>query len=312
MIQNSKIKEAVLERLEREGIQPRSRLYWLSHEYAFWSAWGLSVLLGALSLAVLSFSSVYMGYSLYEATHDNFLTFLVDTLPFLWLIAAIFMVVASYFNIRHTKKGYKYPVILVIGSSLGFSVLGGLALHYIGAGYYLDRFLGEVSDSYQSRVEFEARLWQAPEFGRLVGQAVLPDEVGAIKGFLFTDIDDRSWPIIGSELGQRESELLRSGRKVKLLFATSSQTGEEMFVACGVFPWTLDEVPMIAELREERSEFVHRVEERRHRFNEIIEETKNERVEQRPENLPTSSVLAIKAVPVDNGPCGLLPLFRAR
>lgn len=305
------MKETILERLQRENITPRSRLYWLTHEYAFWAAWGFSVVLGALSLAVLSFSSVYMGYSFYEATHDNFWTFLVEALPILWLIAAAFMVMASFFNIRHTKKGYKYPVILVIGSSLGFSLLGGFALHYLGAGYYLDRFLGEVSETYQSRVEFEARLWEAPAFGRLVGRATPLDEVGVVNGFLFTDIEDRSWPIVGTELGERESELLRSGRKVKLLFATSSKAGVEMFVACGVFPWMLDEVPLIAELREDRAEFVHRVEERRHRFAEMIEENKGRPIGPPLENLPTSSTLAIEEVPVDNGPCGILPLFKA-
>lgn len=313
MSQRPDIKETILERLEREGIMPRSRFYWMTHEYALWAAWGLTVLLGALSLAVLSFSSVYMGYSLYEATHDDFLTFLVDSLPFLWLVAASFMILASFFNIRHTKKGYKYPVILVVGSSLGFSILGGAVLHYLGAGYYLDRFLGEVSSTYQSRVEFEAHLWQAPPYGRLVGQAEPVDKSGSIKGLLFTDIDDRAWPVVDSELGEREFELLHSGRKVKLLFATSSVSGEEVFFACGVFPWMLDEVPVIAKFKESRAEFTDRIEERRQRFANLIEKTKEgERSADPLPSMPTSSIVAVQEVPVDNGPCGVLPLFRTK
>jgi hypothetical protein len=255
-----------------------------------------------------------MGYALYEATHENFLTFLVDSLPFLWLVAASFMILASFFNIRHTKNGYKYPVILVVGSSLGFSILGGAVLHYLGAGYYLDRFLGEMSDTYQSRLEFEARLWQAPKYGRLVGHAAPPDAVGAINGFVFYDIDERPWPMADSELGERESELLRSGRKVKLLFATSTVGGEEAFYACGVFPWMLDEVPAIAKYKESRAEFINRVEERRERFATVINNMKSKErpLGPSPTDMPITSTMAIEAVPIDSGPCGVLPLYGSR
>ena len=311
MTQSSKMKDAILKRLESEGITPRARIYFLAHEYALWGAWGATVLLGSISLAVLSFSSVYMGYALYEATHDNLLTFLIDSLPLLWLGAVVLMVVAAYFNMRHTKKGYKYPVILVIGSSLGFSVLGGVVLHYLGAGFYLDRFLGEVTGAYESRMEFEAHLWQAPKLGRLVGHAELPDEAGAIKGLLFTDIEDESWQLIPEGLSEREAEMLRSGRKVKIIVATSSETGAEVRIACGVFPWMMDEPPVVAKWREDRHKFLERVEERREKVAAIIDEAQG-RVIIIDEKMPTSSTLALEEVLVDSEHCGLLPLFRAR
>ncbi len=315
MTHTSRMKDAVLKRLEAEGITPRSRLYFMAHEYALWGAWLATVALGAVSLAVLSFSSVYMGYALYEATHDNLLTFLIDSLPFLWLIALALMIFAAHFNLRHTKRGYKYPVILVIGSSLGFSVVGGVVLHYLGAGYYFDRFLGEVSGAYESRLEFEAHLWQAPKQGRLVGRAELPDEAGVIKGLIFTDIEDESWQLIPEGLNEREAEMLRSGRKVKIIVATSSETGENARITCGVFPWMMDEVPVIAKFKENRDRFVKRVEERRAKVGALMEEVEA-RIEREPkeddETMPTSSTLAIEKVPVDSEHCGLLPLYRAK
>lgn len=303
-----------MKRLEAEGITPRSRLYFMAHEYALWGAFVATILLGAVSLAVLSFSSVYMGYALYEATHENLLTFLIDALPFLWLLALGLMIFAAHFNLRHTKKGYKYPVFLVIGSSLGFSVVGGVVLHYLGAGYYFDRFLGEVSNTYESRLEFEAHLWQAPKQGRLVGRAELPDKAGAIKGLLFTDIENESWQLVPEGLSERESDMLRSGRKVKIIIATSSETGAEVYIACGVFPWMMDEVPVIAKWKEDRQKFLERVEERREKVREIIGEKTGEldAEDMMGEKMPTSSTLALEEVPVDSDHCGLLPLFKAR
>lgn len=307
----SKFKESVLERLEREGITPRSRLYWITQEYSLWAAWGASVLLGAISLAVLSFSSVYLGYSLYEATHNTFLKFLLDSLPTLWLLAFLVMIVATYFNLRRTKNGYKYPIFLVIGSSFGFSVLGGMVLHYAGGGYYLDRFLGENLTAYESRMEFEARMWQNPKAGRLIGRAKPPDAAGVIDGFVFTDINDASWQIIPEGISERERELLMAGRKVRIMVATSTDTGGEVFVVCGVFPWMLDEVPVVAKWREDRDRFVERVEERREKFKVIVEELKGGEVEKLPEQ-STSSVALLEDVPVDTGPCAKLVLFRPR
>src|SRR5690606_21014678 len=109
--QNS-LKDSVLERLEKEGITPHSRYYWLSYEYAFWAAWLISVFLGSVALAVLSFASVYIGYSLFEATHGGFLTFFFDTLPYIWLVAFAALTLVAYFNLKNTKRGYKYPLSL--------------------------------------------------------------------------------------------------------------------------------------------------------------------------------------------------------
>ena len=202
---NNKIKESVLERLEREGITPRSRLYWLSYEYAFWGAWLLSVVLGAVALAVLSFTSLYIGYSLYEATHQSFLTFFFDTLPYLWFLAFAGLTIVAYFNLRNTKRGYKYPLYLVVGSSFGFSVVGAVVLHSLGAGFYLDHYMGQHLKSYQSRAEFEAQMWQNPLEGRLLGVLKAPSD-DDLKQVLFTDVNNEDWDVTITELRTRDAE----------------------------------------------------------------------------------------------------------
>lgn len=275
-MENHTMKEDVLSRLEREGITPRPRFYWLSQEYGLWAAWIASVAVGSVALAVVSFSSLYIGYSLYEATHDNLLTFLMDTLPYLWFLAFAVMAVAAYFNLRHTKKGYKYPFILMIGSSFGFSILGGMFLHYLGAGYYLDRFLGAHLESYQSRAEFETVMWQAPIAGRLIGAVEAGQVTDTIPGALFTDVDHHEWQLAINELGEREVKLLRSGKKVRLIIATSSESAPEAVVVCGVFPWLLDEAPMIAKLRDDRRQFVDNIAKRHQRPPVTLEEVKGQ------------------------------------
>ncbi len=270
---NNKIKQSVLDRLEREGITPHSRLYWLSYEYAFWAAWVLSVILGAVALAILSFTSLYIGYSLYEATHQSFLTFFLDTLPYLWLLAFGSLTLVAYFNLRNTKRGYKYPLYLVVGSSFGFSVVGAMMLHSIGAGFYLDQYMGEQLESYQSRAEFEAQMWQNPLAGRMLG-AVKRLEYGDQEQVRFIDVKNEEWNITITELRPKDSELLLSGRKVRMLVATTTEDVRDGMVACAVFPWILDDAPGVTKWREERNNFVEEVEERRAKLLDLLEDIK--------------------------------------
>ncbi|OGG86185.1 hypothetical protein A2392_01855 [Candidatus Kaiserbacteria bacterium RIFOXYB1_FULL_46_14] len=261
------LKESILSRLEKEGIEPRSRLYWLSHEYALWGAWGATVLCGALALSVASFASLHIGYALYEAAHDNFLTFLFDALPYLWLVTFFLLVAAAYFNLRHTKRGYRYPIVLVVGSSIGFSVLGGGLLHWLGAGWYLDQMLGKAVPAYQSRAKFEEEMWQKPLAGRLVGQVV--EEINEKEDFLdFIDADGESWHLNTEELREHDIKLLKSGEKVRILAATSSELSEDALYVCAVFPWILDHAPGLREWREDRAEFIENVKMPRERFRE--------------------------------------------
>lgn len=317
--QKQNIKDTILRRIEAEKIAPRSRIYWLAHESSLWVVWLVTVIIGAFALAILSFSSVYMGYSLYEATHENFFTFMMETLPYLWFLAFVLMIFAAQYQLRHTKKGYKYPVILVIGSSFGFSIIGGIFLHYIGAGFYMDKVLGETLSAYQSRAEFEELIWQNPEAGRLIGRATTTQQEISIPGVVFVDIEDKQWQVLADDLRVREKELLNSGQKVRILVATSSDQLKDVFVVCGVFPWMLDDVPVVAKWREDRREFVDNVKERRAKIIGIVKELKqNEADTEEPMLLPngemvaTGSAIALNTVSGDPTPCSHLSLFRAR
>lgn len=260
------IKETVMSRLENEKIEPISRWYWLSHEYALWGAWGASVLFGALAVSVASFASLHIGYALYEVSHNDFTDFVFDALPYLWLSTFFVMVIAAYFNLRHTKRGYRYPIFLVIGSSIGFSVLGGGLLHAVGGGWYIDRILGEVVPAYQSREKLEERFWQAPMAGRFVGRLIEdlePAESGVVK---FIDSDNKTWLLNLEELRERDLSLLQSGQRVRLLAAPSGDDDEDILSACAVFPWLLDHAPPFREFQENRKMFIEGIREEREKF----------------------------------------------
>ena len=259
----AELKDAVLSRLQKEQIKPRSRLLCLASEYSIWTLWALSVVFGAVSLAVIQFASLRTGYAFYEATHESFWEFVLEALPYLWLGVFGLLTVAAYYNLRHTKKGYKYKFSHIILSSLGLSLIGGAGLHAVGVGYYLDTYAGQMSGLYESHEEMEIRLWQDPTAGRLVGEYAESD-------LLFVDESGEEWELELSDLHERDLDVLKTGEKVRVLGAKDEDT-EKIFHVCGVFPWLTKRPPALSELREDRKEFVERIRSRKPEFKKRLE-----------------------------------------
>ena len=245
------LKESVLARLEEENIKPRSRYLCLLENYSIWALWGFSIIFGAVSLAVIQFSSLHTGYSLYEATHDSFLELALESLPYLWLLVFILLILAAYYNLRHTKKGYKYKFSHIVLSSLGLSLVGGAVLHAAGIGYHLDTYAGRMSDMYESHEEIELRLWQNSKAGRLVGEYKESD-------LLFVDARGQEWQVDLSELHENDIYLLQTKDRVRVL-GVPDPTTTNLFHLCGVFPWMLKRPPALAELKKDRQAFLERM-----------------------------------------------------
>ena len=164
------LRELVFDRIERENVCPRSRLFFQSRECVVWSLWLLTVLVGALAIAVSLFVVTHRRYALYEATHDNFLTFFATVLPTVWVVIFLLMIGFAIYNVRHTRRGYRRPLWMIAASSVVLSFAGGSLLQMLGLGAVIDREFGDLMATYPSQERMERALWQAPAEGRLVGR----------------------------------------------------------------------------------------------------------------------------------------------
>lgn len=249
---------AVLGQIEGEHIAPHSRLFFVAKEAGVWSLWLMTVIFGALAIAVTTAVGAYRYATGYELTHESFFGYAAEVLPSLWIFVFGAMTFLAVYNLRHTKRGYRYSVMVILGSSLLGSLTGGLALHLVGFGFTLDHLLGTYVPSYQSQDKVELRLWQRPEQGRLVGipdmSVVLPD--GSIR---FKDVKNGEWSLVVEELPARDAELVAAGGQVRLIGEVVSLT-PPVFRVCGVLPW-------LKERFEERREMAHLREELRERMN---------------------------------------------
>lgn len=251
------LKETLFEKIESEQVCPRSSFSFLCQECLVWFVWLLSIAVGALTVAVSMFVVTQRQYSLYEATHDNFLTFMVGALPYIWMVAFGVMVYVSIRNLRCTKHGYKYSVHAVIVSSVVLSLFGGVALQHYGLGYSVDNAIGNRVAGYLSQEKLERKVWQAPDEGRLLGKQVL-NTASPEKVLIFEDAEGNRWKMNVKELTSQDFDLLGTERTVRLL-GKAVDNEQRLFHACGVFPWMVDKNITLGELRNQREQFVDRV-----------------------------------------------------
>lgn len=227
-------KSTVLKRIDEEKVCPRSRLFFHSRECFVWFFWFVSVLIGALAIAVTEFVVGHHQYALYELTHSSYITFLVDIIPYVWIVAFAVMTIVAVYNLKHTKRGYRWPVWMILASSMVLSFFGGTLMNILGFGHELDKQVGlHMSVMYTSQKDREMGWWQSPAEGRLVGVQV-HTTMRPTSTLIFEDIHKKRWVVEISDLTDTERELLGSADEVRLM-GMYYDDPVESFRACGAF-----------------------------------------------------------------------------
>lgn len=250
---SSTVKDRVFTVIEEQGVEPRARYVFWCQNWLVWALWGVSIVVGALSVAVLAFASTHQYYALYEASHDNFVTFFFDVLPLLWFGVFAGLLVLAAWQLRRTKRGYRFSLSVLGGSSLIFSLMLGGLFHLGGFGFVLDKRLGEIAPMYESQLKMERKIWQNPAEGRLIGM-----QRGAAQSSTsvqFIDTAGQQWTVTVTDLTEADVLYLAEGNRVRLLGAQSTSQVAE-FYACGVFPWMLDGPMPMKQVSEARQDFV--------------------------------------------------------
>jgi len=256
---NKPLKTALFERIKHDNVCPRSRWFFHSRECVMWFLWFLSVVVGALAIAVTLFVVRYQQYALYEATHNSPLIFTVEALPYVWIAVFALMVYVAMYNLRHTKHGYRYPLWTILASSVVVSFAGGSALHMVDLGYSVDRTLGQHMGFYTSQDKYQKKLWQNPREGRLLGVQVYTT-LSPTTTIIFRDSTGTSWIMDVSELPELDTAVLASNQTVKLM-GMMIREDIHHFHACGVFPWVYQKDMTADVLQAQRQVFNERIKE---------------------------------------------------
>ena len=133
----------------------------------------------------------YNGLDFYQKTNKSLAEVIILTLPYFWLVFLALFIFVVYYNIKHTKKGYRYSLVLIIGISVAASLVLGILFHRIGWGQDIDDILGERAPLYGQVFNRQMDFWFEPQEGRLTGLIISQDE----KGLSILDLEGNTWEV---------------------------------------------------------------------------------------------------------------------
>ena len=156
-----------------------------------------TILIGAVTAAVLLYVARYQQYAVYQALCDNGIAFIISVLPIVWILLIVVAVIVAYFEMI-TPKGYKYSFLKVTGLTVIAILVLGTVFELLSLGSAVDRKLGKMSGMYTSRTR-ETAVWQRPNEGRVVGVTT--------NDTTFVDVTGQQWQIVETELKPNEVRL---------------------------------------------------------------------------------------------------------
>ena len=225
------LEKKVLEQIEKRGLVPRSYAYFLARRSVFWTLAVVSVVLGAISVAVIIYGA--LDYLVADSFPDDEIPFddVFENLPFVWVaILALFMV-SALFGVHKTKHAYRYRVSgLVAGVVLISVFLGGL-LQYFDVGRQVHQYLNAHVAAYERLVRSKEDRWSAPETGRLGGRVLA---VGKSRTLTLQDFRGKAWTVDFTAAKVALSEpLLDEG----IIAIRGVKTGPGAFRATAIEEW---------------------------------------------------------------------------
>lgn len=217
------IKET-LKKIEEKNIAPKPKWHHTLRDYAFWAFFGLSIILGACATSTIIYLLASHDWDVHNYLHESLFEDIFNSLPYLWIIILVLLVLFAFYQAKKTKSGYKYSPYLMVGISVILSLLLGLALFYSFLDLGIHEFLSNHVPIYNSLVCSETAVWNN------VGSGLLNGEVIAIKSddeFTLKDCNGKIWQVQYDQSQWLEKIPLQVGMKIKMV---GTQEGDSNFI----------------------------------------------------------------------------------
>ncbi len=208
--------QKLVEKIKEEKMAPKPRWHFLLKNQVVWVAGTLALLIGAVAVSVMIYLLKNNGWELQAQTNKSILEFFLLTMPYFWIIFLGTFVFILYYNVKHTAKGYRYPVWIIAVSGVLASFLLGSILSLFGVGRAIDNVLGERAPLYEKVINRQLSFWFNPAEGRLAG--VIASEV-ADGNFYLVDPAGEAWQITSQNLRDDApmADFLKVGEPVNLI-----------------------------------------------------------------------------------------------
>lgn len=221
------LEKKILDKIKKESLAPTPRWHFLLKEWLVWLLGGLSLLVGAAAVSVMLYLSKNNDWMIYEQVGRSFASWFLLSLPYFWLIFLAIFVIILFYNLKHTKQGYRYPLVLIATAAVFASILLGSIFSIFGLGEKIDSVLGRQAPFYDHLFNPHIEVWSHPEEGLLAGLVVSRPNSAQ---FTLVDRDKGEWNVVYSE---KDEALVIIGQPLR---AIGRMNGQGNFSADKIMP----------------------------------------------------------------------------
>lgn len=190
---NDKLADKILDTIQKEHIEPKPRWQFLLKDWVVWALALLSVILGSHAFGILLFKLSRNGFEFIAPQHSKF-SYYIETIPYIWIVLLIIFIAVVWYNVRHTKKGYKYQTVTILFGAILASMILGTLLYVNGTSKRFDDDLTKRFPKLQERIDGHAQFWNNPDEGRLMGRIT---EITPERTFML-DAFGQEWEVINT------------------------------------------------------------------------------------------------------------------
>lgn len=214
MIEDKNFGEDLIHEIEEKKIQPTAKWFFLLKNYGIWALGVISLISGAIATSLIIYMLTNNDLDIYNRTGEQLLKKLLIILPLFWLVCLGLFVILVLFNIKHTKKGYRYPWPGLLAIVIIASIILGEIFYATGLGKIFDNFIGRHAPFYDQIINPHIDFWSQPEEGRLVGiiiSVINQDSLNLI------DRDSKEWEVDISQAKWSPGVIVETGRPARFI-----------------------------------------------------------------------------------------------
>lgn len=230
MIEDKNFEEELLQKIKENKIAPKPKWHFLLKDYVIWTVGFITVALGALSVSLIIYISPLGEFEVYGRTKGPVIDKIFLFVPVFWLICLGVLTALIYYDIKHTKKGYRYSPTTIFLAIIALNASFGAAFYAAGFSEVVDGILGKHMPYYERMANPGIRFWSDPERGRLSGIVV---SQSSDRQFIVVDIRNGEWKVFTDQDGC-DAKMIEIGRPARFI---GEMRGEFEFEAEEILPF---------------------------------------------------------------------------
>ncbi len=224
----------VLEKIKEKKLRPKPKWEFLLKNYIIWGFSFLSLIIGSLASSVIFYMLIKNDWDFYMDISSSMPRFIFATLPYFWILFLLIFVVVINYNLKHTKKGYRYKLHYIVVGSVVFSIILGGLFYNIGVGQAIDDKLSEKVPLYTKYLNRRVQMWTNPERGLLSGIII---SINSDKNFIIKDFKERIWNITADGAYIAPMIKVEEGKKINMFGKMQEGIDDELsFAAKKILP----------------------------------------------------------------------------